>query len=103
MCGKTVLLAVGEFNGRFLCGAIVFQCRVGPARFERRPTIGKCRENMVGRRGEAPLVPPYDDWPCFTLALAPCKSGPFPLLHLRLVGNMPAVHWWPELGMGWFG
>ncbi len=71
MCGKTVLLAVREFNGRFLCGAIAcFECRVGPARFERRPTIGKCRENRVGQRGEAPLAPPYGDRPCFVLALA---------------------------------
>ena len=36
-----------------------FKGRVGPARFERRPTIRKHREIMVGRRGEAPLVPPY--------------------------------------------
>jgi len=36
-----------------------FQCRVGPARFERRPTIRKRRELMVGLRGETPLVPPY--------------------------------------------
>ena len=32
--------------------------RVGPARFERRPTLGNRREIMVGRRGEAPLFPP---------------------------------------------
>ena len=31
---------------------------MGPARFERRPTILHRREIMVGRRGEAPLVPP---------------------------------------------
>ncbi len=37
-----------------------FQCRVGQARFERRPTIQKPREILVGLRGEAPLVPPYD-------------------------------------------
>ena len=40
-------------------GHRLFQGRVGPARFERRPTIRKHREIMVGRRGEAPLVPPY--------------------------------------------
>ncbi len=40
-------------------GDRLFQCRVGPTRFERRPTIRKHREFMVGRRGEAPLVPPY--------------------------------------------
>ena len=39
--------------------ARLFQRRVGPARFERRPTIGNRREILVGRRGEAPLVPPY--------------------------------------------
>ena len=36
-----------------------FLRRVGPAHFERRPTIGKCQEILVGRRGEAPLAPPY--------------------------------------------
>ena len=40
-------------------GHRLFQGRVGPARFERRPTIRKHQEIMVGRRGEAPLVPPY--------------------------------------------
>ena len=40
-------------------GHRLFQGRVGQARFERRPTIGNRREIMVGRRGEAPLVPPY--------------------------------------------
>ena len=38
-------------------------CRVGPARFERRPTnaalIDGVVHRVVGRRGEAPLVPPY--------------------------------------------
>ena len=34
--------------------------RVGPARFERRPTIRGLDNILVGRRGEAPLVPPYD-------------------------------------------
>ena len=33
--------------------------RAGPAQFERRTTLGKRREIMVGRRDEAPLVPPY--------------------------------------------
>lgn len=37
----------------------LFQSRVEPARFELRPTIIKYRELLVGRRGEAPLVPPY--------------------------------------------
>jgi hypothetical protein len=32
---------------------------VGPTRFERRPTMNSLREMIVGRRGEAPLVPPY--------------------------------------------
>ena len=32
---------------------IVFSTWVGPARFERRPTIGNRRDIMVGRRGEA--------------------------------------------------
>ena len=40
-------------------GHRLFQIRVGPARFEGRPTIRKRREVLVGRRGEAPLVPPY--------------------------------------------
>ena len=37
--------------------------RVGQARFERRPTnlgfIDVVVHQLVGRRGEAPLVPPY--------------------------------------------
>ena len=33
--------------------------RVGPARFVRRPTIRVCWRIVVGRRGDAPLVPPY--------------------------------------------
>ena len=40
-------------------GHRLFQNRVGQARFERRPTILKHRELLVGRRGETPLVPPY--------------------------------------------
>ena len=42
-------------------GHRLFQRRVGPARFERRPIIGNRRDIkiMVGRRGDAPLVPPY--------------------------------------------
>ena len=32
---------------------------MGPARFQRQPTIMNLRELLVGRRGEAPLVPPY--------------------------------------------
>ena len=40
-------------------GHRLFHSRVGQARFERRPTSGKRREIMVGRRDEAPLVPPY--------------------------------------------
>ena len=43
----------------FLVSRAASDRRVGQARFERRPTIGKRREFMVGRRGEAPLVPPY--------------------------------------------
>ena len=31
----------------------------GTARFERRPTIVPSLEIVVGRRDEAPLVPPY--------------------------------------------
>ena len=42
-----------------LLGHCLFQSRVGPARFERRPTEHDSQEIMVGRRGEAPLVPPY--------------------------------------------
>ena len=38
-------------------GHRLFQGRVGPARFERRPTIRKRREIRVGRRGETPLAP----------------------------------------------
>jgi len=37
----------------------LFRRRVGQARFERRPTITAQLKIMVGRRGEAPLVPPY--------------------------------------------
>ena len=38
---------------------------MGQARFERRPTIWRCRDcHLVGRRGEVPLVPPYGSiWP----------------------------------------
>ncbi len=46
-------------SGPEMQGHRLFQRRVGPARFERRPTIGNRREFMVGRRGEAPRVPPY--------------------------------------------
>ena len=35
-----------------------FSSRVGPARFERRPTIMKHRELLAGRYGAAPLTPP---------------------------------------------
>ena len=49
-----------ESNNRHVGrGHHLVQRRVGPARFERQPTIGKRREILVGRRGEAPLVPPY--------------------------------------------
>ncbi len=44
---------------RIVQGHHLFQSRVGPVRFERRPTIGTQLEIMVGRRVEAPLVPPY--------------------------------------------
>ncbi len=50
-------------------GHRLFQRRAGPARFERRPTIMNLRELLVGRRGEAPLVPPYI-LPSFKKALA---------------------------------
>ena len=43
--------------------------RVGPARFERRPTISNHRELPVGRRSEAPLVPP-DILSSFKVAMA---------------------------------
>ena len=43
---------------REVLGQRHFPRRVGPARFERRPTISKRRELLVGRRGEAPLVRP---------------------------------------------
>ncbi len=56
-------------------GHRLFQGRVGPARFERRPTIRKRRELLVGRRGEAPLVPPYI-LPSFIKALALLKDRP---------------------------
>ena len=42
---------------------------MGQARFERRPTIVQSLEIMVGRRGEAPLVPPYI-LPSFKKAMA---------------------------------
>ena len=38
-------------------GKQLFQGRVEPVRFERRPTTTKRQELMVGRRGEAPLIP----------------------------------------------
>lgn len=38
------------------CGSSQFQSRVGPTRFERRPTILKRRESWWA---DAPLVPPY--------------------------------------------
>ncbi len=46
-------------SAKFVKGNRLFQSKVGPARFERRPTIRKPQELMVGRRGEAPLAPPY--------------------------------------------
>ncbi len=48
----------GKLHGRFQQSHRLFQRRLGPARFERRSTIIKRPEIMVGRRGEAPLVPP---------------------------------------------
>ena len=50
-------------------GQRLFQRRVGQAQFERRTTIVPTLEIMVGRRGEAPLVPPYIQ-PRFKKALA---------------------------------
>ena len=50
---------MGEWVGLFIVPNVMFLRRVGQAQFERRPTIVKRREIMVGRRGEAPLVPPY--------------------------------------------
>jgi len=52
-----------------LQGQRLFQRRVGQAQFERRTTIVLSLEIMVGRRGEAPLVPPYIQ-PRFKKALA---------------------------------
>ena len=40
-------------------GSSQFQSRVEQARFKRRPTMKNLREFLVGRRGKAPLVPPY--------------------------------------------
>ena len=37
-------------------GNLFFHCSVGQAQFERRPTLVKRREILVGRRGETPLV-----------------------------------------------
>ena len=48
----------GKLHGRFQQSHRLFQRRLGPARFERRSTIIKRPEIMVGRRGEAPLVAP---------------------------------------------
>lgn len=39
-------------------GNRLFECRVGPARFDRRPTLCEFRHLLVGPRGETPLVPP---------------------------------------------
>jgi hypothetical protein len=36
-------------------GHSLFHSTVGPARFERRPTLSECVVEMVGRRGDAPL------------------------------------------------
>ena len=55
--------------GRSNQGHRLFQSRVGPTRFERRTIKHNSREIMVGRRGEAPLVPPYG-LPSFKTALA---------------------------------
>ena len=46
-------------NTHVLANVLKISCRVGQARFERRPTICNRGVFMVGRRGEAPLVPPY--------------------------------------------
>ena len=57
LLGKKFLdLWSSQWSSEAMQGHHRFQCRVGQARFERRPTIGKRREFMVGRRGEAPLV-----------------------------------------------
>jgi hypothetical protein len=49
----------GNETDKIIGSSPFFQCGVGPPRFERRPTCRKRRELLVGRRGEAPLVPPY--------------------------------------------
>ena len=43
----------------FVANNPMFLRRVGPAQFERRPTIEKHRKILVGQRDEAPLIPPY--------------------------------------------
>ena len=55
---------VSPFQDRGHEAASCKSCRVGQAQFERRPTIVSCLVGdvvlaVVGRRGEAPLVPPY--------------------------------------------
>ena len=58
----------------FVAHNLMFLRRVGPARFERRPTLGNRREIRVGRRGEAPLVPP-DSFRSPTKAMALLLGG----------------------------
>ena len=55
---------VSPFQDRGHEAASCKSCTVGQARFERRPTIVSCLVGdvvlaVVGRRVEAPLVPPY--------------------------------------------
>ena len=66
--------------------------RVGPARFERRPTIWKRRKIMVGWRDDAPLVPPY--------ILPSLKgAGPGSLQPMLAAINGPSYHPVPCLGV----
>jgi len=74
-------------------GNRLFQCRVGPVRFERRPTIKKRRELMAGLRGETPLVSTLhpaqlqkgigpERPPTFTVShVMPCDRDAFPQSH----------------------
>ena len=50
---------MGGLGDMLIAQTGMFLRRVGPARFERRPTLAQSVKNVVGLRDETLLVPPY--------------------------------------------
>ena len=49
---------MGDLGDMLVAQTGLFLRRLGPARFERRPTVVQSLEILVGRRGETPLSHP---------------------------------------------